>query len=259
MELHYITYSSENRIATITLNRPEKRNALHPDLVTEMLYVLDLAVVDEQVKIVLLKANGEAFCAGADLGYLQQLLNHTYEENLADSMHLKSLFEKIYFLPKVVIAQIEGSAIAGGCGLATVCDFAFTVPEAKFGFTEVRIGFIPAIVMIFLLRKCGEAKSKELLLTGNLISAEEAVQFGFINKVIAVANIQTEVAAFIQNLLKNASTESLAITKKMIANVPSLSIIDALNYAAEQNAKARAGADCKKGISGFINKEKISW
>ncbi len=255
----FITYQVSKRVAVITLNRPEKRNALHPDVVSELITAFDTAREDESVKVIVLKANGEAFCAGADLAYLQQLQQNTFEENLADSRHLKRLFELIYNHPKVVIAQIEGHALAGGCGLATVCDFAFAIPEAKFGFTEVKIGFIPAIVMVFLLRKTTEKKAKELLLTGNLISAQEAVNYGIITKVVDKEAIAASVNEFISNLLHQTSATSLTITKQMIAAVQHLSVEEALEYAAQQNAKAREGADCKKGIAAFLNKEKLNW
>ncbi|MEY2898585.1 MAG: hypothetical protein RL138_638 [Bacteroidota bacterium] len=256
---NYIQYQIEERIARITLNRPEKRNALHPDLVTELQDAFDKAGEDDKVKVVLLDANGDAFCAGADLAYLQQLQKNTYEENLADSTHLKNLFDKIYRHPKVVVAQIEGPALAGGCGLASVCDFAFSVPEAKFGFTEVKIGFIPAIVMIFLVKRIGEGAARELLLSGNIINAERAHQLHLINQVFPSETIAFETKAFIDQLLNTCSGESLKLTKQMLAAISDMSLDEAFNYAAASNAKARAGEDCKKGIASFLNKEKINW
>ncbi len=259
MTYQYIIYSVEKRIATIILNRPEKRNALNTDVVSELKSAFATAKNDTEVKLVILKANGEAFCAGADLGYLQQLQNNSYNENLGDSNHLKELFATIYHFPKIVIAQIEGAALAGGCGLATVCDFSFATPESKFGFTEVKIGFIPAIVMIFLLRKIGEGKAKQLLLTGDIISANESLQMGLINFIEEKNNIQNAVNLFCEKLLTQASTKSLELTKQMIANVQNLSIDEALNFAASKNAHARATDDCKKGIAAFLNKEKLTW
>ena len=259
MAYQYIFCEIENRIATITLNRPVKRNALNTEFVSELKQAFDTVKNDDAVKLILLKAKGEAFCAGADLSYLQQLQTNSFEENLADSNHLKELFATIYHFPKVVIAQIEGAALAGGCGLATVCDFSFATPESKFGFTEVKIGFIPAIVMIFLLRKIGEGKAKKLLLTGEIISAHEAQQLGMINFVEEKENINQAVNLFCEKLLTQASSESLQLTKQMIADMQHLEIDAALNYAASQNAHARATDDCKKGIAAFLNKEKISW
>jgi methylglutaconyl-CoA hydratase len=257
--MNYIEYSVSDKIGYITLNRPDKRNALNFEVVADLKEAFKTASEDTKVKVIVLKANGDVFCAGADLAYLQQLQKNTFEENLADSNHLKELFYQIYTLNKVVIAQIEGHAIAGGCGLATVCDFSFSVPEAKFGYTEVRIGFIPAIVKVFLLRKIGEIKAKELLLTGELITAEVAKIMGLINNIVPAEAIADTVKGFANMLIKNNSGQSMAYTKQMIANVQSMSLEDGLDYAAEMNAKARASEDCKKGIASFLNKEPIVW
>jgi len=254
-----VEYSVKDRIGIITLNRPEKRNALSHQLVTDLMEAFANAEKAEQVKVIILKANGEAFCAGADLTYLQQLQKFSYEENLQDSTHLKELFLKIYTHPKVVIAQVQGHALAGGCGLATVCDFTYAVPQAKFGYTEVKIGFIPAIVTVFLLRKIGEAKSKELLLGGELISAEQAAQMGLINKVVSVEKLEQEVLEAARKLVEGNSAQSMKLTKQMIAHVQSEPLEEALNYAAEMNARARATGDCKRGIAAFLNKEKLDW
>jgi len=257
--MKYITYSIQDRIGYITLNRPEKRNALSHELVTELKQAFAAAEEDEQVKVVVLKAEGEAFCAGADLEYLKQLQEFSFEQNLADSSHLKALFQQIYELKKVVIAQVQGHALAGGCGLATVCDFAFAVPEAKFGYTEVRIGFIPAIVMVFLLRKIGEGRAKQLLLGGNLITAEEAKNLGLINAISSADSLEKDVAQFASQLIKSNSAYAMSVTKQMIAKVQSLPLDDALTFAAEMNAKARGSNDCKRGIQAFVSKEKITW
>lgn len=257
--MNQVEYTVQERVGYITLNRPEKRNALSFELVAELKDAFDIAEKDSAVKVIVLRANGEAFCAGADLGYLQQLQKFSYEENLADSNHLKELFLKIYTLKKVVIAQVQGHALAGGCGLATVCDFSFAVPEAKFGYTEVKIGFIPAIVMIFLLRKIGEAKARQLLLSGDLVSAEDARALGLVNTISSKETLEQEVYTFAQRLITTNSATSMEYTKQMIASVQSLSLEDALTFASTMNARARASDDCIKGIQAFLNKEKIAW
>jgi methylglutaconyl-CoA hydratase len=259
MIMEFVEYEVKDRIGYITLNRPDKRNALNLQMVAELKEAFSMADADAAVKVIVLRANGKAFCAGADLAYLQQLQTNTYEENLYDSQNLKELFHQIHTLPKVVIAQINGFAVAGGCGLATVCDFAFAVPEAKFGYTEVKIGFIPAIVMIFLIRKIGEGRAKQLLLTGNLIDAASAVEMGLINKVVEASSLAQEVKSFALDLIQTNSEQSMGFTKQMIASVQSRSLEEALHYAAEMNARARATEDCKRGIASFLNKEPISW
>jgi methylglutaconyl-CoA hydratase len=257
--MSFIEYSVVDRIGWITLNRPEKRNALSHHLVAELKTAFELAKEDSSVKVIVLRANGEAFCAGADLAYLQDLQNFSYEENLQDSNHLKELFLSIYHHPKVVIAAVQGHALAGGCGLASVCDFVYAVPAAKFGYTEVKIGFIPALVMVFLLRKIGEGRAKELLLSGDLYSAEDMLKMGVINKLIEAEKLETEVKNLAIHLIENNSSQSMKLTKQMIAQVQSLSLEDALKTAAEGNAHARAMDDCKKGIAAFLLKQKLKW
>jgi methylglutaconyl-CoA hydratase len=252
----FVLYEVRDRVGFITLNRPDKRNALNYHVVQELKESFSAAENDENVKVIVLQANGDSFCAGADLAYLQQLQGFSYDENLSDS---NSLFYQIYTLKKIVVASIQGHALAGGCGLAAVCDFAFAVPEAKFGYTEVKIGFIPAIVMVFLLRKMGEGKAKQLLLTGEQFTADEALQFGLINRIVNKEKLQEEVNSFAQKLVTTNSATSMMLTKQMIAQVQSLPLESALTFAAEMNAKARGTDDCKKGISAFLSKEKLQW
>jgi methylglutaconyl-CoA hydratase len=254
-----IIYSVKDRVGYITLNRPEKRNALSNELVNELTVAFDQAENDSSVKVIVLKANGDAFCAGADLAYLQQLQNFSFEENLEDSRQLKNLFLKIYQLKKVVIAQVQGHALAGGCGLATVCDFTFAVPEAKFGYTEVKIGFIPALVSVFLIRKIGEHKAKQLLLTGEVIKAPEALTRGLINQVVSAAELEQTVFEFASDLILNNSGQSMQLTKQLIAQVQSMSLEEGLEQAANMNAHARSTEDCKAGIAAFLNKKELKW
>lgn len=254
-----VDYQVKDRIAFITMNRPEKRNALNHELVRELKQAFDKAAEDTAAKVIVLRATGEAFCAGADLEYLQRLQKFSYEENLQDSNQLKELFLKIYTHPKIVIAQVQGHALAGGCGLATVCDFVVSVTTAKFGYTEVKIGFIPAIVTVFLLRKLGEAKAKEMLLSGELFSADQVLQAGLINHVVQVGDLEQHVLQLAKKLVETNSAESMKLTKRMIAEIPSKSIGEALSYATEMNAHARGTDDCKRGIAAFLNKEKLTW
>lgn len=257
--MKYIVYEVRDRIGYVILNRPDKRNALNHDVVSELKDAFRTAEADDKVNIIVLKANGESFCAGADLAYLQQLQHFSYEQNLEDSNHLKELFHQIYTLPKVVIAQVQGDALAGGCGLVNVCDFAFSIPEAKYGYTEVKIGFIPAIVMVFLIRKLGEAKAKHLMLSGQLISASEAKDIGLVYTVTEKEKLEEEVSAFARKLITSNSAHAMMLTKQMMASVQSMKLEDALTFASKMNANARGSDDCKKGIAAFINKEKITW
>lgn len=257
MEL--LEYNLSERIASITINRPKKRNALNPDLVSALTNAFNIAIHDDAVKVILLKANGEVFSAGADLDYLRHLQNNTEADNLKDTNLLKDLFLLIYQSPKLVIAQVEGHAIAGGCGLISVCDLIFSVPEAKFGYTEVRIGFIPALVTCFLLRRLGEGRAKELLLSGELIDAQTASAYGLINFICPKNKIASAVESYARNFIQSVSANSVALGKELINSVQDISLEESLNLAVKMNIETRSSSDCKKGISAFLNKKKLNW
>jgi len=254
-----VIYQVDERIAEITINRPDKRNALNPSLVAELTTAFLTAQSDEDVKVIILKANGDVFSAGADLAYMQQLQHFSYEENIQDSTALKNLFETIRTLSKVVIAQVEGHAIAGGCGLATICDFIFAVPEAKFGYTEVKLGFVPAIVSCYLVQKIGETLAKKLLLSGDLFTAEDALKYNLITHVTKSETIHQIVREFALDLSKNASKNSLTLTKQLINQATNSWLDSCLDNAISVNAKTRESDDFKKGIASFLAKEKINW
>lgn len=255
----FVKIEHTDSIGIIILDRPEKRNALNAEFVKELHAAFDQLEQEEQVKAIILRASGEVFSAGADLKYLQELQENSYEDNLKDSKLLANLFLKIYRLNKVVIAEVQGHAIAGGCGLISVCDFVFTVDEVKFGYTEVKIGFIPAIVMVFLLRKLGETHVKELLLSGYLVTAQKALEFGLVNKILEKNDLSAFTESYASDLVRNNSANSLAVTKALIGKVQSMDLDAALNVATEMNAKVRNSDDCKRGIEAFLNGEQILW
>jgi methylglutaconyl-CoA hydratase len=257
--MHYLTLETRNRVAYITLNRPEKRNAFSRELVAELKSAFMSAEYNNEVKAIVLRAEGSVFCAGADLDYLRSLQTANYDENLEDSTFLKHLYLLIYRLPKPVIAEVQGHALAGGCGLLSVCDFVVSVPDAKFGYTEVKIGFVPAIVMVFLLRRIGESRAKNLLLSGDLIDAGTALSYGLIHEIVPADTLRKRVDELAQHLCNTNSGQAMGATKQMIANIQEMNLSDALQHAAEVNARARAFDDCKKGINAFLNKEKLAW
>jgi len=248
-----IIYSVNNKIALIKLNRPEKRNALHPDLVKEFKEKLGQAGNDDNVSVLIITGEGNSFCAGADLAYLQDLNSFSSLENEADSKSLAELFLDIYKFPKPTIAAVNGAAIAGGCGLASVCDIIVADKQhAKFGYSEVKIGFIPAVVSIFLIRKIGEGRAKHLLLTGEIIDSEKAFQLGLVNYLTGDVNaFSFELAS---DLLKN-SDYSMQFTKQMINDISVLPVDKAVEYCVELNTISRSSEDFKKGISSFLNKK----
>lgn len=254
-----VDYQTADRIAYITLNRPGKRNALNDEMVKLLKKAFVQASVDPEAKVIVLRAEGKVFSAGADLEYLQQLQTNTFEENLWDSNRLRELFQMIYTHDKVVVAQVQGHAIAGGCGLATVCDFVIAQKEAMFGYSEVHIGFVPAIVMVYLLRRIGEGAARDLLLSGQLIDADKALILGLVNQVVSADKLEQRVKEFTQMLVSENSAQSMQRTKAMIGRVQDLALGAALDFAADQNARARSTKDCQQGITAFLDKVPIKW
>ena len=258
METPILTHVN-NRVGFITLNRPEKRNALNPEMIADLGKAFADFAENPEVKVVMLRAEGKAFCAGADLDYLRQMQDFSLEENLADSHRLKELFTQIYEFPKVVMAQVQGHALAGGCGLATVCDFAFAAPEALFGFTEVKIGFVPALVSVFLAEQIGQGKATELLLAGGKITSSKAAQLGLVTEVVEADFLVGRAIEFAQKLIAENSLFSMQETKRLLRSLGEKSRHEALDTAAEANAKARGHEDCVKGIAAFLSKTKPNW
>ncbi len=257
--MKYIQLEISDKIASITLDRPEKHNALNPELVSELISAFKKIHTNKQTRVVILKSSGENFSAGADLAYLQQLQQNTYEANLEDSNRLKLLFSTIYKFEKTVIAQVEGKAIAGGCGLVSACDIVFAVPEAVFGYTEVKIGFVPALVAGLLHKKIGEGRCRQLLLSGELIDANTAMQYGLVNFIEDKTNINEAVYAYADKQAISTSAESIKATKELLSKLHGQSFNEAMTYAAEANAKARLTDDYKKGLSAFLNKKNPKW
>ena len=250
-----VTYQSG--IGIITLNRPEKRNAISFQLIDDLLQGLK-EVETSDAQVLILTGTGKAFSSGMDLDNLKQLIGRSPEQNLKDSEMMVRLFRSLYEFPKVTIAAVNGAAIAGGTGLALLCDFTLAVPEAKFGYTEVRIGFVPAIVSTFLLRQVGEKQARDLLLTGRIIGAEEAARMGLVNEIIAPENLMTRARELAALLMEN-SPASLRSTKKLL-NDHSRSELDAeIEAAVRENAAVRTTPDFREGVTSFLEKRKPVW
>jgi len=248
-----IKYEIKNEIGILTLNRPEKRNALHPELVRQMKSKLKEAAEDGSVKVLIITGEGKAFCAGADLEYLNEMRNYSSIQNEKDSRELAELYVTIYNFPKPVIAAVNGVAIAGGCGLASVCDIIVADEvNAMFGYSEVKIGFIPAIVSTFLIRRVGEGMAKQLLLSGDLIDGKRAYEISFVNYLCSKA---LEFSLDIASKLKSNSQQSMELTKEMIRRVSGLSVDDAVDYCIGLNTISRTTNDFKKGLNNFLTKK----
>jgi len=244
-------------LAIVTLNRLDKRNAISYELIEELLRALQ-EVQSSSAQIFILTGAGKAFCSGMDLENLRSITQRTSDQNRADSQMMAHLFRSLYDFPKVTIAAVNGPAIAGGCGLATLCDFTLASSEAKFGYTEVRIGFVPAIVSTFLLRQIGEKQARDLLLTGRIISADEAFRIGLVNEVVAPDKLMERARELATTLLRN-SPASLLATKRLLKKYSSAELDEQIAAAVEENARIRTTEDFREGVSSFLEKRDPRW
>ena len=252
-----ILVRDQEHVRTITLNRPERRNAMTPEMQVELIAAME-ETAENSCRVVVLEGAGDAFCSGLDLSALQAMQNRSQSELRADAERIARLFRTLYELPRPTIAAVQGPAIAGGTGLATLCDITLAVPAAKFGYTEARIGFVPAIVSAYLALQIGDKRSRDLLLTARLFDAEEAHRLGLVNEIVAPDQLAHRVQALAKSLAEN-SPESLAATKRLMAaqNKPWLDA--AITEAMEANARARETDDFREGVAAFLEKRKPSW
>jgi methylglutaconyl-CoA hydratase len=257
MNYRTIQLAYEDGVATITLNRPEKRNAISFELIDDLLRALDEVAKSDAIVLIVTGA-GKAFCSGMDLDNLKALLGRTPEQNLQDSRTMVQLLRTLYEFPKVTIAAVNGAAIAGGTGLALMCDFTLAVPEAKFGYTEVRIGFVPAIVSTFLLRQVGEKQARDLLLTGRLFEAEEAARLGLIKEIVPAEKLTARARELAALVMEN-SPASLRATKQLLTEHARAELDAQIEKAVRENAAIRTTADFREGISSFLEKRKPVW
>jgi methylglutaconyl-CoA hydratase len=244
-------------VATITLNRPDKRNAISYELIDDLIRALD-EVNQSSTRILIVTGAGKAFCSGMDLENLKTLIGRTPEQNLEDSRTMVRLFRSLYEFPKPTIAAVNGAAIAGGTGLALLCDFTLAVPEAKFGYTEVRIGFVPAIVSTFLLRQVGEKIARDLLLTGRIFDAAEALKIGLINEIVPPESLLNRARALAAQLAEN-SPLSLLNTKRLLTDHARAELDEQIESAIRENAGIRESADFREGITSCLEKRKPIW
>jgi methylglutaconyl-CoA hydratase len=251
-------YISEmEEIVTITLDRSERRNALTPQMIDELISILD-GLAGRNSGVLILTGRGPAFCAGLDLEHLQSMLSTTVPQHNVDAERMAHLLRKLYDLPLPTIAAVNGHAIAGGMGLATVCDFTLAVPDAKFGYTEARVGFIPAIVSCFLTLQVGEKHARDLLLTARLITAEEAQQMGLVNEVVRDVGLMERALRLAHLLLKN-SPESMRATKHLLSAHVKERLDRQLKAAVEMNANSRSTDDFREGVSAFLERRTPQW
>ncbi|HEX7022042.1 MAG TPA: enoyl-CoA hydratase-related protein [Trueperaceae bacterium] len=242
----------------LTLNRPEVRNALTPELIEALRLAFLEAADQDMVRAVVLTGAGKAFCSGLDLGGLQEIARRSTEENRRDSRVLAELLELVYSCPKPVVAALNGHAVAGGAGLASVCDVVVMSEAAKIGYTEARIGFVAALVGVFLVRQVGDKHARDLLLSARLVGAREALGMGLVNEVCAGEQVLERALARAEGMAANAPS-SLALTKALLAAVPGMGLADGLRYAVEVNALSRTTDDLAEGVAAFLEKREPSW
>jgi methylglutaconyl-CoA hydratase len=243
--------TNAGRVRTLTLNRPEKRNALNDSLVAELKAALSDANSNDDLRAVVIRGAGKDFCSGADLASLRKISESSYEENLEDARSLAELFAMIRRIKIPVIAAVHGRALAGGCGLATACDLVIATESARFGYPEVKIGFVPAIVMAFLRRNVSEKRAFEIATHGFEFSAAEAERLGLVNHAIPDESFDEGVAKFAA-VYENVSRSAVVLSKKLLYEMDSMSFDDAIEAGAKANAEARVTEDCKKGIARFL-------
>jgi methylglutaconyl-CoA hydratase len=248
----------KDAIATITLNRPDKRNAISAAMIADIQSALDAIEKNHSTRVVILTGAGKAFCAGMDLDMLAAIAKQSPAENQEDSRRIAKLLRRIWAFPRPMIAAVNGAAYAGGCGIATLCDFTLAVPEAKFGYTEVKIGFLPAIVSVFLTRQIGEKRSRDLLLTGRIIDANEAMNFGLVTEVVPVDRLTARAHELAADLIA-ASPNSLTRAKNLLTSAAAAGIDHDLERAISENARIRCTADFKEGVASFLEKRKPVW
>jgi methylglutaconyl-CoA hydratase len=251
----HLEFSGE--IATITLNRPEKRNAISAEMIAELLSAFS-EVEASPARVLILTGAGKAFCSGMDLEALKALATQSTAEQRDDAGRLAQLCLRIWSFPKPTIAAVNGHAIAGGCGIATLCDFTMAVPEAKFGYPEVRIGFLPAVVSVFLVRQIGEKQARDLLLTGRTIDAAEAHRLGLVTQIVPAQELMSA-AQILAAALLACSPVSLRMTKKLLCDFAAPEIERELELAATESAQIRTMQDFREGVASFLEKRAPRW
>lgn len=248
-----LLYEVSDRVATLTLNRPDKRNALNGELVAGLKEGLSRAADDDDVRVIALTGAGADFCSGADLAELERIAEASLEENLEDARTLGALFTTMRHLPKPIVAVVRGRALAGGCGLASACDLVLAHEDAEFGYPEVYLGFVPALVMTILRRKVGEGVAFELVAQGDRFDVREAHRLGLVNRIFEDRAFDDDAAAYLTALAKKPPS-AISMTKSLLYELDELDFDAGIARAAEVNAEARMTEACRRGVRRFLDK-----
>ena len=251
--------SVDNRVATVTLNRPDVRNAFNETTITELALAFDELGRREDVRAIVLAANGVAFCAGADLNWMKKMAGYSHAENLDDATRLADMLRTIYLCPKPVVAKVQGDCYAGGMGLVAACDIVVAVEEANFCLSEVKLGLIPATISPYVIKAMGENAARRYFLTAERFSAREAHRIGFAHEVVAADKLDEQVAAIVKSLVTN-SPNAVAEAKVLVRDIVGEEVGNALLLdTAQRIAKIRASTEGREGVASFLEKRKPSW
>lgn len=253
-----IVFEFKDGIARVTFNRPDVHNAFNDVMIRELIEVFDEIEKRSEVRVVVVTGKGKSFCAGADLNWMRRVKDYSYEDNLRESLELSDMLYKIYASSKPTIARVNGAAIGGGTGLVAVCDIAIAADSAKFSFSEVKIGLIPACISPYVVKKCGEGRCREFFLTGERMTAEKAQRAGLVNIVAVSDALDDEVDRFIKQL-KSSGPEAITRCKELLRNVPQMSYDDVKRYTAEVIAQIRISEEGQEGMNAFLEKRKPKW
>jgi len=253
-----IVYTIDKLVARVTFNRPEVHNAFNDQMIEELTHVFKDIQKRESVRVVVLTGEGESFSAGADINWMRKVKDYSFEENLKNSLKLADLFYFVYSLPKPTIARVNGIAIGGGTGLVAVCDIAIASSVAKFSFSEVKLGLVPACISPYVIRKCGEGRTREFFLTGERLSAEKALSAGLVNQVVPPEELDEAVEDLVSQLL-SSGPQAIGVCKELLGNVPSLSFEEAKEYTARVLAGLRISDEGQEGTKAFLEKRKPKW
>ncbi len=253
-----IVYKKENRVAEIILNRPKVHNAFNSTMISEMLDVLREIKKDSKIRVIVLTGKGKSFCAGADLNWMKEIINYSFDQNLKESLEIAELLYTLYSIPKPTIAQVNGTAIGGGVGFLSACDIVLAASTARFGLSEVKIGLIPAAISPYVVRRIGESKAREYFLTGERIAAEKAEKLGLVNHVYSLKNLEKETKNTVKRLL-SSGPNAIANCKELLFKVPQISLTETKEFTARMIANLRISDEGQEGMAAFLEKRKPKW
>jgi methylglutaconyl-CoA hydratase len=253
-----IEYAVEGQVAWVFLNRPEVHNAFNKAMICELIRAFQAIKNDVSIRVAVLTGRGKSFCAGADLKWMKEIVNYSFEDNLKESLQIADLHQDIYTLPKPTIAMVNGTAIGGGTGLLSACDISIASEDARFGLSEVKLGLVPAAISPYVVRRIGETHARKYILTGTRIGASEAREIGLLNEVIPLERLESRVRETV-SLLLSSGPRAMAKSKELLLNVPQMNLDEAREYTARMIADLRISEEGQEGMAAFLEKRKPKW